>query len=145
MEPVKEVIWPAVIAMAALGVITLWLKQIMTARSSATPGLAVIGVREYWLTYWPATIFALTSTVGGIALLDYLDMLSGKLGPIAAFGVGYVGNSIADLIGGRVQAMINAAPALSPDHVSRKTKEEIKGAVVGAVETAVAEVNKKEE
>lgn len=92
-----------IVVMTLLGVVTHWMKQIAIARKS--PGMAPIGVREYWLTYWPETIAAATSSVAGIALLSEL----GYLTPATAFGVGYLGNSAADLIGGRVQAMIAAA------------------------------------
>lgn len=100
------IMWPAVIAMALLGVVSLWLKQIMMARSAAVPGMAPVSLRTYWLTYWPSTLFALTSTAGGIAFLDYLTLLEGKAGPALAFGAGYIANNIADLIGGRVQSLI---------------------------------------
>lgn len=111
----KEIVWPLVIAMAFLGVVTLWLKQLGTARSRAVPGMAPVSLRTYWLTYWPTTLFALTSTAGGIAMLDYLELLSGKAGPVLAFGAGYIGNSVADLIGGRVQSLINPGAPTSPD------------------------------
>lgn len=104
------VAWYAVIAMAALGVVSMWLKQIMMARSAAVPGMNPVSLRTYWLTYWPNTLFALTSTAGGLAFFDYLNLLDGKAGPALAFGIGYIANNVADLVGGRVQALINAPP-----------------------------------
>ncbi len=145
MNEAKAVVWPAVILMAVLGLLTLWLKQFIGARSASSPGMAPISAKEYWIGNWPSTLFALSSVFGGIAYLDYLGWLGGKLGPAIAWGVGYIGNSIADLLGGRVQAMISAAPLPGPEHVSRKTKEEIKEAVVEAVDSTVADVNKKGE
>ena len=117
MEP-QEIAWPLVIGMALLGVVSLWLKQIMTAKSSAVPGMSPVTLRTYWLTYWPNTLFALTSTCGGIAFLDYMELLGGKAGPALAFGVGYIANNIADLIGGRVQSLINAGTA-AQSHIGK--------------------------
>jgi hypothetical protein len=97
---------PALIAvMALLGVLTHWMKQVALARKPNVPGMAVITLKAYWITYWPETLAAATSTAAGVAMLHEL----GYLTPAAAFGVGYLGNSAADLIGGRVQAMITAA------------------------------------
>jgi len=107
MDPIKAVVWPAVIGMALLGVVSLWLKQITMARSKSVPGMSPVSLKTYWLTNWPSTLFALTSTAGGITFLDYLDLLNGKAGPALAFGVGFIANNIADLIGGRVQSLIN--------------------------------------
>jgi uncharacterized membrane protein len=94
--------------MTVLGVITHWMKQIMLARKSAS--MTPLSVRSYWVTYWPETIAAATSSVAGVALMQEL----GYLTPAVAFGVGYLGNSAADLIGGRVQAMISAAAPGGP-------------------------------
>jgi hypothetical protein len=84
MEPVKEIMWAYVILMAAMGVVTMWLKQIMMARSAAVPGMSPVSLRTYWLTNWPATLFAISSTAGGIAYLEYLGLLGGKAGPALA-------------------------------------------------------------
>jgi hypothetical protein len=108
MTDPNTVAWKLVIGMAALGVVSMWLKQIMMARSSAVPGMSPVSLRTYWLTNWPNTLFAVTSTAGGIAFFDYLNMLDGKAGPAMAFGIGYIANNIADLVGGRVQALINS-------------------------------------
>jgi hypothetical protein len=104
---VKEVIWPVVIGMALLGVISLWLKQIMMAQRKKVPGMTPVSIQTYWVDNWASTLFALTSTAGGLAFVDYLGMLGGKAGPAIAFGIGFIGNSVADLIGGRVQSLIN--------------------------------------
>lgn len=100
-----------VAVMALLGVVTHWMKQVAMARKTSPTGIGMISVRDYWITYWPETIAAVTSTVAGVALLAEMGYLS----PVASFGVGYLGNSAADLIGGRVQAMINAASSVKPD------------------------------
>ncbi len=113
MEP-KEVVWPAVIFMALMGVVSLWLKQITMARSRNTPGMSPVSLHTYWLTHWPATLFALTSTAGGLAFLDYLNLLGGKAGPALSFGVGFIANNVADLIGGRVQSLINPGAPPQP-------------------------------
>lgn len=97
--------WVAVVLMAICGVVTHWAKQIMLGRRANVPGMSAISLWDYWVKYWPETLTAVTSTVAGIALLHEL----GRVSPVAAFGVGYLGNSAADLIGGRVQAMLNAA------------------------------------
>lgn len=110
------VAWVAVVCMALLGVVTLWLKQIIMARSTSVPGMSPVSLKTYWLTYWPNTLFALTSSAGGIVFLDYLGLLDGKAGPALAFGVGFISNNVADLIGGRVQSLINAAPAKDPSN-----------------------------
>jgi len=114
VEPVKEVMWGYVILMAVLGVISLWLKQITMARSKSVPGMSPVSLKTYWLTNWPSTLFALTSTAGGIAFLDYLNLLNGKAGPALAFGVGFIANNVADLIGGRVQSLINPGAPIPP-------------------------------
>jgi hypothetical protein len=97
--------WLLISAFALVGVLTHWLKQLALARKATPEGFGRIDVKTYWLTYWPETLTMVTSTLAGIALLHELNYLS----PVAAFGVGYLGNSAADLVGGRVQAMINAA------------------------------------
>jgi hypothetical protein len=102
--------WTIVTLMALCGVLTHWAKQVMLARRSNVPGMAVISLWDYWVKYWPETVVAVTSTVAGIALLHEL----GHVTPVAAYGVGYLGNSAADLIGGRVQAMLSAATNSSP-------------------------------
>lgn len=105
--------WWVIILMGLLGVATHWLKQLAMARRQNVPDMGPLTTREYWLKCWPETLAALTSTFAGIALLHEVDYLSAT----TAFGIGYIGNSAADLIGGRVQAMINAAPLRkgSPD------------------------------
>jgi hypothetical protein len=107
----ETIAWPLVIFMALVGVISMWLKQIAMARSSNTPGMSPVSLQTYWLTNWPSTLFALTSTAGGIVFLDYLNLLDGKAGPALAFGTGYIANNVADLIGGRVQSLIGASAA----------------------------------
>jgi hypothetical protein len=97
--------WTLIAIMALLGVLTHWAKQVTLARRANVPGMGVISLKDYWVTYWPETITAISSTVAGIALLHEL----GHVTPVAAYGVGYLGNSAADLIGGRVQAMLSAA------------------------------------
>lgn len=98
-------IWPLVITMALCGVLSHWLKQLITVRNTAGPGTS-IGLRAYWLTHWPESLFCLMSTVGGIAFFYESGMLTHAM----AYAVGFMGNSMADMLGGRVQAMVNAAP-----------------------------------
>jgi len=100
----KYSLW-MIVLMTVLGVVTHWAKQVALARKQNVPGMTTLGVRGYWLTYWPESLTAATSSVAGVALMDEL----GYLTPAVAFGIGYLGNSAADLIGGRVQAMISAA------------------------------------
>lgn len=102
--------WWLIIFMAALGVVSMWLKQMMMARKEAIPDMKPLSLRTYWLTYWPNTLFALTSTAGGLVFFDYLNLLGGKAGPALGFGIGYIANNIADLVGSRVQALINTPP-----------------------------------
>jgi hypothetical protein len=97
----KEIVW---------WVIVLWLKQVALAKKQNVPGMTAISLKTYWVTYWPETITAFTSTIAGVALLHELSYIT----PVAAFGVGYLGNSAADLIGGRVQAMMTAAAPPTP-------------------------------
>jgi len=103
-------VWPVVVFMAICGIATHWLKQLAMMRKESTPGMGTITARTYWVTYWPESLAAITSTAAGITLLAELNMLTHAL----AFGVGYMGNSMADMIGGRVQAMITAAPPPVP-------------------------------
>lgn len=105
MSDEKEIVWWLIALMSVMGVITHWLKQIAMTKRQNVPSMAPISIKEYWVTNWPETVTAFTSTIAGVALLHEL----GYVTPVAAFGVGYLGNSVADLIGGRVQSMINAA------------------------------------
>lgn len=101
--------WAVIAVMAFMGVITHWVKQIALARRQSVC-MTGLGIRGYWLNHWPETVTAFTSTIAGIALLHEI----GYVTPVTAFGVGYLGNSAADLIGGRVQAMISAAANSPP-------------------------------
>lgn len=103
---VYDVNWWMVALMASMGVITHWLKQLAMTRRQAVPDMGTISLKVYWVQCWPETVAALTSTFAAIALLYDFHYLTAA----TAFGAGYIGNSAADLIGGRVQAMINAAP-----------------------------------
>lgn len=104
MNGARELIWWVVILMALAGVGTHWLKQIIMMRSNSPAGLKPIGFKMYWITCWPESLVALLSTIGGIAFMHESGMLTHAM----SYAVGYMGNSMADMLGGRVQAMINA-------------------------------------
>lgn len=104
-----ELIWWLVVLLAFAGVMTHWLKQVIMMRGAATPGMNPIGFKTYWVTNWPQSLVALLSTSGAIAFFWESGMLTHAI----SYFIGYMGNSVADTIGGRVQAMINA-PNLPP-------------------------------
>lgn len=88
------------VLMLLMGVGVHWLKSLIQARRVAD--MKQLSVREYWFTYWPESLVALFSGVAGYVFL--ID--SGNLTTLNAFGVGYIANSLADVVGSRVQAMI---------------------------------------
>jgi hypothetical protein len=90
--------------MVLMGVITHWLKQLVMMRKASPAGFGVLSIRQYWIEHWPETLMAATSAAAAVTLLHELNHLTAA----SAWGAGYLGNSAADLIGGRVQAMINA-------------------------------------
>lgn len=100
------IIWWLVVVLALAGVLTHWLKQVVIMRSANVPGMNPIGFSAYWFTYWPQSLIALFSTAGAIAFFAEANMLTHA----TAYFIGYMGNSVADTIGGRVQAMISAPP-----------------------------------
>lgn len=104
------IIWWLVVALALCGVLTHWLKQVIIMRGSNVPGMNPIGFRAYWITYWPESLVAALSTAGAIAFFAEANMLTHA----TAYFIGYMGNSMADTIGGRVQAMISAPQQRAP-------------------------------
>lgn len=102
----RVIIWWLVVLLAFFGVMTHWLKQVIMMRGAAVPGLNPIGFKKYWVTCWPESLVTLFSTAGVIAFFYEANMLTHA----TAYFIGYMGNSMADTVGGRVQAMINAPP-----------------------------------
>lgn len=90
--------------MVLLGVFTHWLKQIVMMKKANPSGFGHITLKSYWIDNWPETLMAATSAAAAVTLLHELNHLTAA----SAWGAGYLGNSAADLIGGRVQAMITA-------------------------------------
>ena len=90
--------------MLLMGVAVHWLKSMITARRAQD--MQTLSVSVYWLRFWPESLVALFSGIAGYAFL--ID--SGNLTVINAVGIGYMANSIADVIGNRVQAMIVPGP-----------------------------------
>ena len=107
MNGAREIVWWLVAVLAMCGVITHWLKQVIMMRGQAVPGMNPIGFKAYWITNWPESLVALFATAGACAFMYEANMLTHA----TAYFVGYMGNSMADTIGGRVQAMITAPPA----------------------------------
>lgn len=91
-----------------LGVLTHWLKAFSTARRAQA--LAPISARDYWFKFWPESMVVLFSAVAGYLFL----MESGNLSYVNSFGIGFIANSLADLVGNRVQAMIATVPTPTP-------------------------------
>lgn len=87
-------------AMLIMGVAVHWLKSLITMRN--VKDMQPLSVSVYWLRFWPESLVALFSGIAGYAFL--ID--TGNLTSINAFGIGYMANSLADIIGNRVQAMI---------------------------------------
>jgi hypothetical protein len=90
--------------MLLMGVAVHWLKGMITARR--VTDMQPISVGAYWGTYWPESLVALFSSIAGYVFL--ID--SHNLTALNAFGIGYIANSLADMIGNRVQAMITPGP-----------------------------------
>jgi hypothetical protein len=82
------------ILMLALGLAAHYLKELvrMTGETGKKPAPL-----RYWTLYWPQTLLcAISAAAGFIALQE-----AGELTAVTAFGVGYMANSIADVIGKR--------------------------------------------
>lgn len=86
--------------MLVLGLGTHWLKQLITARR--VMDMKPLTMRDYWFGHWPETLVALFSGVAGYVFL----LESNNLTALNAYGIGFIANSLADLVGTRVQAMI---------------------------------------
>lgn len=104
MEVVFASFW-FIALMVLMGVLTHWLKQVVMMKKTNPEGFGRITFKQYWIDHWPETLMAATSAAAAVTLLYELDHLTAA----SAWGAGYLGNSAADLIGGRVQAMISAA------------------------------------
>jgi hypothetical protein len=90
--------------MVLMGVCTHWLKQLVMMKKATPSGFGHITLKAYWVDHWPETLMAATSAAAAVTLLYEIEHLTAA----SAWGAGYLGNSAADMIGGRVQAMINA-------------------------------------
>lgn len=93
------------------GIIVHALKQFRTAKTNR----AEITVRSYFVNHWAETaIAAIGSMVLWIGLPELADIapdlaanigLDGDVGILSSFVCGFVGNSIADLVGGRARTI----------------------------------------
>ena len=97
--------WYLVVLMAFLGVLTHFLKMMWMSRTNTPPqGLGPIDMWTYWVTCWPETAVTVLCSIGVTMFLWELNVLTNA----TAFFVGYMGSSMADTIGGRLQRMIEA-------------------------------------
>lgn len=96
--------------MVLMGVVTHWLKQLVMMKKANPEGFGHITFKQYWVDHWPETLMAATSAAAAVTLLYEIEHLTAA----SAWGAGYLGNSAADLIGGRVQAMIGAGTKAPP-------------------------------
>lgn len=98
-------------AILLAGIAVHSLKQFRTAKANQ----ADITFNSYFLEHWPETV---TAAIGSIVLWaglpeiaqlmpDFASSigLSGDVGIVSSFVCGFVGNSLADLIGGRAKSL----------------------------------------
>lgn len=93
------------------GVIVHALKQFQTARTNQ----ADITIKSYFVEHWPESVTAtLGSLVLWIGLPEIASMfpefaesvgLGSSVGIVSSFACGFIGNSVADLIGGRAKVI----------------------------------------
>jgi len=98
------ILYVVTIMMLLLGICTHWLKSMIQARR--TEGLQTLSVSVYWLRFWPESLVTLFSGIAGYVFLIDSDNLTA----LNAYGIGYIANSLADIIGTRVAAMVSAGP-----------------------------------
>ena len=84
---------PIVLLMAFLGLATHFLKAMMEIKLSK----ADITFSEYWKTKPYQSLLSVIGCIVGYISLDSM----GQLTSLTAFGVGYMANSMADIIGSR--------------------------------------------
>lgn len=97
-----------------LGMLAHTLKQLITSR--VTPGVPIT-LRQYFLTSWQETLFAVLCSIGLFigypevpqwfpALGAFLTLPSYPT-PLGGFLCGFIGNSLADILGGRLTKVVN--------------------------------------
>lgn len=102
----------ATFTMLVLGVLAHALKQLVSAKRAG----AGVTAGEYFLSYWPETLLAAVCSMGmyfGLPELAQLfpDLattigLPSKPTMIGSFFAGFMGNSLADILGGRISRMV---------------------------------------
>jgi hypothetical protein len=96
----------------ALGVLAHALKQLVAARRLGT----YRGLRSYFVDGWPESLLAVVCSVGLYLVLPELAVLFPDLAAtiglpphptiIGAFFAGFMGNSLADVLGGRLVRLV---------------------------------------
>jgi len=100
-----EALFSNTIFMLFLGVTTHFLKEIINIRKEETRNN--VKEKTTFLSYWKDYPYqSLLSIIGAIVGYNLLDMTN-QLTPLTAFGVGYISNSISDIIGNRITNKIN--------------------------------------
>ena len=98
--------------MLLLGVLAHSLKQLIAAKRAGA-GMPAL---DYFLTYWPETLLATVCSVGMYFGLPELAQMFPDLAAtiglpphptlIGSFFAGFMGNSLADLLGGRISRLV---------------------------------------
>jgi hypothetical protein len=99
-------------AMLILGILAHALKQLVGAKRVGS-GLAA---RQYFLEYWPETLLAVVCSLamyfGLPEMAQIFPDLAAQIGlpprpvMILSFFAGFLGNSLADLLGGRISRLV---------------------------------------
>jgi hypothetical protein len=82
------------IMMLVLGLLAHYLKELTRIAGETKRSPNLLG---YWTSYWPQTLLCVVSAIAGFVALHEATQLT----PVTAFGVGYMANSVADIMGKR--------------------------------------------